>query len=732
MSTILINTIFIGAIGGIISVILSGSSGFSKDSGIDSIKDSTVHMKNNEQKEINTMKKMSINMKKALPCLLMSIMMILNFVPVFGEGNPLDNGRDFEPVPGSNQDGGYGDNPLFSLAVPSDEGRDPEPVWGEPDPQYDPIVLPWADDTSTNANGDEDPWSEFNMGDGNDDPGLVWQEPDPQNDPIILPWVDESGTENNGNEEPWSDEFNFEDENKDSGSALEQPAPQHQPVVLPWVDETSIDNASSVDDKDTEPVGEQTDTYPEPFQIPSVTDAGDDNTLSTESKDPEPLWEQPDHPQQGFNDETWDSAFNFEEQESNAENNHSHEEEDQEPENQTTHIHDWEKAVQQTEYIYKDEQSHTKIESYIYICNCGAIGEKGEDWTVEPHMMRDRRCTASGCNYEKPEEIVKVTVEFAEISRNGGSLFVRWSCKPEADHFTFAARYLDETNQLVNVPNLTAKEYTVSSSDHPGTLRIWVGAYDKHNNLVGQVQEELQESCAHVEWPTDMRIRNDYEQSDYYESLLEVELTGDRRTDTYNIANSQVGYKVGKQNTYNYWSSGKDPSQDWCAAFQSWCVRVCLQNEGKGNSSVLHYSQGASPTKADDKNLYFDLSDSTYTWKQFVDGNYGYTPQKGDLVFFGNRDANGTYYGKEHSDGFTSGITGKDTTPCSHVAMVESVTENADGTFTMVAIEGNYGGAVTKTTLTYNRNGQQLDEKGDIETRNKRGRAITYFAVPNY
>lgn len=102
-------------------------------------------------------------------------------------------------------------------------------------------------------------------------------------------------------------------------------------------------------------------------------------------------------------------------------------------------------------------------------------------------------------------------------------------------------------------------------------------------------------------------------------------------------------------------------------------------------------------------------------------------PRAGDLIFFGNYK-NGEYYKKSVSDSFTSRVTKTDACGCSHIGFVKSVAKQADGTYHIVTIEGNYSKGVYEVDKYYNSNGEQLNDQGKVSFE----RAITYFAVPKY
>ncbi|MBQ4429109.1 MAG: CHAP domain-containing protein, partial [Clostridia bacterium] len=172
-----------------------------------------------------------------------------------------------------------------------------------------------------------------------------------------------------------------------------------------------------------------------------------------------------------------------------------------------------------------------------------------------------------------------------------------------------------------------------------------------------------------------------YQNGPYYNNLLNVQLTGNQRTDIVNVAVSQYGYHEGNSisdlgggntngsNNYteygywyginvNGWSGGWYDS--WCAMFVSWCAR-----QAQIPTSILKNSAGAGHSSS-----YFNIP--------YYDGA-NYSPQVGDLFF--------------HKD-------------WTHVGLVKSVNGN-----TFETIEGNSSNKVTSRTLN---------------------RSNYYFGVPNY
>ena len=257
---------------------------------------------------------MKANHKKAFAILIVLILISTFILPAFADGNGNEEQWDDR----------------LNL---ENENIDPELVWEDPDPQHDPVVLPWDNNTGTVNDGNEDPWDdEFNSGDENKDPALVLEDPDPQHDPVVLPGGNDSSN-NNGNEEPWDDEFNSGNENIDPALVLEDPDPQHDPVVLPGNNDSGNNNGNqdSWDDRlnleneniDPELVWEDPDPQHDPVVLPGSSDSGNNNgneepwddrlDSGNENMDPEPVWEQLDPPQEPIA-EPWDPGFNTENQ----------------------------------------------------------------------------------------------------------------------------------------------------------------------------------------------------------------------------------------------------------------------------------------------------------------------------------------------------------------------------------------------------------------------------------
>lgn len=177
-----------------------------------------------------------------------------------------------------------------------------------------------------------------------------------------------------------------------------------------------------------------------------------------------------------------------------------------------------------------------------------------------------------------------------------------------------------------------------------------------------------------------------YANSEYYQRLLDVELTGDARTDVINIALSQMGYREGGM-AGEYGGSGRlcnnyteygynygDPDCIWCTTFIWWCARQAGLDETVFPNTVWP------------RLLAVNCPYVGYTTNALV--------QPGDILFVEN--------------------SGDSTTD--HLALVLEVTDTQ-----IIAIEGNCGNAVAK--IAYERNiGGRADGMGDI----------LYIGYPNY
>ncbi len=127
-----------------------------------------------------------------------------------------------------------------------------------------------------------------------------------------------------------------------------------------------------------------------------------------------------------------------------------------------------------------------------------------------------------------------------------------------------------------------------------------------------------------------------YVESRFYQSLLDVSLTGNYRADLVNVALSQVGYHESDEGDHS--GSGIDSEQNyteygyfagcdgyaWCAAFVSWCARqAAIPKKVIANSLVARAPYFGVP--------FFDKAE--------------YTPLPGDIIFFANEGEEWSHVG---------------------------------------------------------------------------------------
>jgi len=177
-----------------------------------------------------------------------------------------------------------------------------------------------------------------------------------------------------------------------------------------------------------------------------------------------------------------------------------------------------------------------------------------------------------------------------------------------------------------------------------------------------------------------------YAGSEYYQRLLDVELTGDPRTDIVNVALSQLGYEEGGMegqysgdsrfcnNFTEYGYNFGQPDRIWCTLFVWWCAR-----QAGVDSSVF-------PDTVWPRLLAVNCPYIGYTANAEI--------RPGDILFVEN--------------------SGDDTTD--HLALVTEVND-----MYIIAVEGNCGNVVAR--IAYERgSGSRPDGLGDI----------LYIGYPNY
>ena len=182
-------------------------------------------------------------------------------------------------------------------------------------------------------------------------------------------------------------------------------------------------------------------------------------------------------------------------------------------------------------------------------------------------------------------------------------------------------------------------------------------------------------------------VSSAYKASPFYDSLLDVQLTGNQREDIINVALSQVGYREGNYSgdyggeddgyynnytEYNYWYNSCITTDmpvggswaPWCATFVSWCAEqagiptsILKRSTAAGHGSwcfnVNFYSGSGTLADYSDADSYFQ--------------GYYYTPKRGDLFFTRSWshvglvvEANGNYVttveGNTNNDGSADGF----------------------------------------------------------------------------
>lgn len=187
----------------------------------------------------------------------------------------------------------------------------------------------------------------------------------------------------------------------------------------------------------------------------------------------------------------------------------------------------------------------------------------------------------------------------------------------------------------------------------------------------------------------------------YYQTLKNVTLSGDYRTDILAVAVSQLGYHEGNQEDQlngcyngneNYSEYGRylgSNGTEWCSEFASWCARMA-----NVPTSILNSSYGASVEI---------FGAPYYHWSQTIYAGGEYTPHPGDIVLF-------AWTGKAHTDKYLS-----------HTAIVYNVAVNDENEVIITVIDGN-----TKNCV------RMHDYKANTADGNTGNGHVVYFIAPDY
>lgn len=215
----------------------------------------------------------------------------------------------------------------------------------------------------------------------------------------------------------------------------------------------------------------------------------------------------------------------------------------------------------------------------------------------------------------------------------------------------------------------------------------------------------------------DYEVSPAYKQSEYYQKLLDVELTGDQAVDIANVALSQKDYHEGNSlsdlgggssgsgnyTEYGYWFGTQF---NWCAVFISWCARragvpetiiktnsmasgsVCRFGEKKYDfgtrepqvGDILYIDNDSDPDadhvalvyKVDDTYIYSiegNTSQKVYALKYYKDTGCQTYYKTTKILFYGVPD----YENKELSDDSISEVVKGDVTGDGKINSVDAL-----------------------------------------------------------
>ena len=163
---------------------------------------------------------------------------------------------------------------------------------------------------------------------------------------------------------------------------------------------------------------------------------------------------------------------------------------------------------------------------------------------------------------------------------------------------------------------------------------------------------------------------------DYVEHLIEV-------------ASEEVGYKEDHGRTkYGEWAG--DPTAQWCAEFQCWCVDQVDQRWGTSLLRKVYPYYTSSNT-----GRRWFLKNGRYVIRKGKVDGWGYMWLKGQDTFL----KSGDYIPQPGDWVFFNWTGGTDT---EHVALVEYCTRSESGNVTIHVIEGNKPSAVARDTYDIN------------------------------
>lgn len=146
----------------------------------------------------------------------------------------------------------------------------------------------------------------------------------------------------------------------------------------------------------------------------------------------------------------------------------------------------------------------------------------------------------------------------------------------------------------------------------------------------------------------DPSMSDAYKNSEFYQKLKEVNLTGNYEEDIVNVARSQIGYTETGNNNTAYGAFTKQNKESWCASFVSWCASKAGLSDVfkigtyanpdyvlKSGYSVWYFAEypsWRSVSAAPGKGFHYFMAGAGM--KEYDSGRNIVIPQKGDLIFF--------------------------------------------------------------------------------------------------
>ena len=134
--------------------------------------------------------------------------------------------------------------------------------------------------------------------------------------------------------------------------------------------------------------------------------------------------------------------------------------------------------------------------------------------------------------------------------------------------------------------------------------------------------------------------------------------------------------KLPKNNEYTKWYYQDNREIGWCSVFQLWCAyHSGMQLIRYKQDVTVEPGECISAMEGRVGNVYLAFEEQG----RWLDGTQGAVPKPGYLVIYGVRSS----------------------TPYTHIAIVESVTDKGDGLYELTTIEGNLNSSVRRLNYRY-------------------------------